>query len=355
MLRSLTIKNFRGFGALTVAPLERVNLIAGMNNTGKTALLEAVHLLCNPTDCKLPVEVNEARGIAEPSRAFAELAGWLFHQQNVAQPVQLSAVDLDGEPHTLAIWLLDSATARQRFHDMGERHRQGFPSTVFDQPGPILFLHYTGPHGVERVSVGALGPAGLVAISPPVAWQIPTTFLASTRVGSPEEARQFSELDMANRQQELVSSLKMLDNRLTRLSLLLLGNQPVIYGDVGLKQLVPLALMGEGVRRLLSVVLAIANTRGGIVLIDEIENGLHYSVLQKVWQAIAHAARQANVQVFATTHSYECIQAAHQAFRQDEPYDLRLLRLDRSGSEIKVAGYDQTTLDTSIDLSLEVR
>jgi len=119
--------------------------------------------------------------------------------------------------------------------------------------------------------------------------------------------------------------------------------------------LVPLPFMGEGMRRVLSIVLAIANAPGGVVLIDEVENGLHHSVLIKVWQAIADAAERADAQVFATTHSYECIQAAHKAFSEKRPSDLRLFRLDRVDSEIRVAAYNETTLETSIDMSLEVR
>jgi hypothetical protein len=356
MLRSFTVKNFRGFSELTVEPLARVNLIAGMNNTGKTALLEAVQLLCNPTNCKLPVDVNEVRGLTEPSRAFVELSEWLFHDKNLAHPAELSAINGNGHSHTLAIQLLDASAAREQFQQMSNRHSQGIPSTVFDHASTILFLHYTGPRGVERVSVGGVERmGGFFSASPAVPWHVPTTFLAPTRIGSPDDVRQFSELDVANRQQEVVSSLKMLDERLKRLALVLLGDRPVIHGDVGLSRLVPLALMGEGVRRLLSFLLAIANSRTGVVLIDEIENGLHYSVMQKIWQAVANSARQADVQIFATTHSYECIQAAHRAFRENGPYDLRLFRLDRSGSELKVARYDQTSLETSIDMSLEVR
>ena len=108
-------------------------------------------------------------------------------------------------------------------------------------------------------------------------------------------------------------------------------------------------------RRLLSIVLAIATAPGGRVLIDEIENGLHHSVLVKVWEAIADAAVRADAQIFATTHSYECIQAAHKAFAEKRPADLRLFRLDRVDAEIRVAAYNETTLETSIDMSLEVR
>ena len=62
-----------------------------------------------------------------------------------------------------------------------------------------------------------------------------------------------------------------------------------------------------------------------------------------------------NVQVFATTHSWECIKSAHEAFLDSKQYDLRLHRIDRIGQDITAVTYDQKTLDTSVEMSLEVR
>jgi AAA15 family ATPase/GTPase len=107
--------------------------------------------------------------------------------------------------------------------------------------------------------------------------------------------------------------------------------------------------------RILSIVLEIVRASHGVVLIDEIENGLHHSVMVNVWEAIAFAARQSNVQLFATTHSWELIQAAHQAFETSELYDFRLHRLDRINGEIRAVTFDQETLATAVEMNLEVR
>src|SRR5256885_1678397 len=84
------------------------------------------------------------------------------------------------------------------------------------------------------------------------------------------------------------AALQVLEPRLQRLSLVPLAGKAVIHGDVGLDLLVPVAFMGEGMRRLLSILLAISNASGP-VLIDEIENGFHHSVMTRVWKAIAQA------------------------------------------------------------------
>ena len=115
--------------------------------------------------------------------------------------------------------------------------------------------------------------------------------------------------------------------------------------------------MGEGMRRLTSLLLAISTTRDGVVFIDEIENGLHFGVQGGVWKAIAEAAREYNVQIFATTHSYEMIFAAHKAFLVDEPYDFRLHRLHRSTKtgEITPTTFNRFTMSAALDAEAEVR
>jgi len=102
-------------------------------------------------------------------------------------------------------------------------------------------------------------------------------------------------------------------------------------------------------------VLAIGNAQNGVVLVDEIENGLHHSTLPNVWQAIGEVARQFKTQVFATTHSLECITAAHQAFSASERYDFRLHRLECTDETIRAVTYDQESLAAAIKTGLEVR
>jgi len=82
---------------------------------------------------------------------------------------------------------------------------------------------------------------------------------------------------------------------------------------------------------------------------------LHYSVVRQVWTAIAEAARRFNAQIFATTHSWECILSAHEAFTASEQYDFRLHRLDRINGSLKSVTYSRENIATSLELNLEVR
>ena len=110
-------------------------------------------------------------------------------------------------------------------------------------------------------------------------------------------------------------------------------------------------------RRITSLLLAISTTPDGIVFIDEIENGLHYSVQTSVWEAIAEAARAYNVQIFTTTHSYEMIRAAHEAFHIEGAGNFHFYRLsrDRENNEVRAVSYDEETLGAALEAGFEVR
>ncbi len=90
MFSGFDLKNFRGFRNLQLKELERVNLIAGKNNAGKTALLEAIRLHCDPTDSLLPTKMNEDRGIEDPAKAFAEFWSWLFFDKDPVNRIELT-------------------------------------------------------------------------------------------------------------------------------------------------------------------------------------------------------------------------------------------------------------------------
>jgi hypothetical protein len=184
----------------------------------------------------------------------------------------------------------------------------------------------------------------------------PAFFLAArTRIPLQEDSERFGKLEIIGKQDVLLKTLQVLEPRLIKLSVIVSGGVPIVHGDIGMGRLMPLPVMGEGMARLASLVLAVGNAANGVVMVDEIENGLHHTILPKVWLAIGEAAREFNTQIFATTHSLECIEAAHKAFKESGIYDFRLHRLDRIGDSIKGVTYDEETLEAAIETGLEVR
>ncbi len=118
----------------------------------------------------------------------------------------------------------------------------------------------------------------------------------------------------------------------------------------------PLTLksFGEGLNRLFGLALALVNCKDGVLLIDEVEGGFHYSVLPDVWKLIFKTAKDLNVQVFATTHSKDCIEAfARAAF--DSPEEGMLIRLERRGEKIVAKTIEEEMLVDAVNYEVEVR
>lgn len=357
MFQSLTVRNFRCFREICVEPLERINLIAGTNNAGKTSLLEAVFLLIGWNNPQLPTTINVLRGISQFEPTPEDLWGWLFHNKRTGTPAVVEGIGHEGKGETLEIRLTElskppSFDEESRKFVIEEENVGS--TTPLRSPG--LVLRHTDREAAVHECVAYIARDKQLKFAP-----VPDTavsmgiFLTARSRGIKEDAERFSKLEETGRQDEVVEVLAKLEPRLRRLSILVSSGIPVICGDIGIGKLLPLPLMGEGMVRLLSMVLAIMTATHGVVLIDEVENGLHYSALGDVWRAIGHAARKADTQIFATTHSWECIKAAHEAFSPEDAYDFALHRVDKVDGDIASVTYDREALDASLAAELEVR
>ena len=170
-----------------------------------------------------------------------------------------------------------------------------------------------------------------------------------------EDVTRYSELEVNGEAEGVLEILKSVEPELKRLAVVSAMQAPSIYADVGIGRLIPIQLLGDGMSRVLSLALAIASAPEGTVLVDEIENGIHHSVMEKVWKAIGAFAHEYDVQLFATTHSYECIGAAYRAFEADEEDELRLFRIQRNkDGEYKAVKFDRERIGAAIEFNMEV-
>ncbi|MCY4304500.1 MAG: AAA family ATPase [Aestuariivita sp.] len=119
-------------------------------------------------------------------------------------------------------------------------------------------------------------------------------------------------------------------------------------------QPVPLKRLGDGVQRLLGIALALANCQNGILLIDEVENGIHYSILPKLWDMIFKTAQEGNIQVIAATHSWDCISSfTHSALATDQVGTL--VRLEKDEDDLYPVHYSEEDLEIIAKHNIEVR
>ena len=379
MYKSFRVQNFRGFKDLQLDDLARVNLIAGKNNTGKTALLEALLIYSGDYNASRLLRMpatrfyrTRLREMSESSRSDSNIPSWnilfnnfdtkkfislsgkfkeqhpdqqrLFPKEEIDDELSVSLVDSSELPDDSWILRFLGGEIDRGLMPLGQMETLRFKSG--EEP-PFHLAQFMGSIISDRRS----GRERTI--------EILNTFLPSNeQVSLHDDATRFTNLKRARQQERLLEALRTIEPRLQGLELFYDGDPPVINGDLdGLEYALPITSMGEGMRRLMSLLLAISSTPNGVVLIDEIENGLHHSGQVEVWKAIAEAARFYNVQVFATTHSYEMIQAAHEAFKELKPFDFRLfgLRRKRKSNEIRAVSYDEETLDAALDMYLEMR
>lgn len=364
MYTSFEVHNFRCFDKLDLADLKRINLIAGVNNVGKTALLEALFLHCGAYRPELTMRLYGFRGVEFQKIDLVPWAStpWdsLFSKFDTSRSVKLVGEDDVTGRRMLSLKVLREPEELDKTrlflqHDQAGT-AEGSPSIpVLSGSAQVLELEYK--ENDRRGKYYLILDVKELRTEPfPPPPPFPASFLAARgRPPLEEEVKRFSKLEISGQQDILLEALQVIEPRLRRLALAADAGVIMIHGDIRLDRLLPLPVMGEGMARLASLVLAMGHGKGGVTLVDEIENGLHHSILPKVWQAIGKVARKFNTQVLATTHSRECIVAAHTAFAANSVYDFRLHRLERVKETVKAISYDQQTLEAAIETGLEVR
>lgn len=368
MYKSIKINNFKGFHEFTMDRIGRINLITGVNNVGKTSLLEAMFFHGGAYSPAVAMSIETFRGLG---KVFIELGGtnnktpWdsLFNNFDTSKDIEISGEFADCSARKISLQIVHPSEESSEKLPMlqygasgstGPSSQDSFPASP--ETDIVLRLNYEeSPGNKSGSSLLVIGPSGprtpLLRKAP-----FPTIFLpARFRVKIEEDVNRFSKLEIEGQQNLLIKALKVMEPRIKRIAVVALGGQPVLYGDIGLSQMLKLPHMGDGMSRLASLILAIGNARNGVVLIDEIENGFHHTMMSKVWEAIDEAANDFNTQIFATTHSLECVISAHKAFSKEGHNDLIVHRLERKNDVVKDIAFNQADLDTAFNLRMDIR
>jgi len=369
VLDSLEIHRFRVFRHLQIDRLKQVNLIVGKNNVGKTCLLEALLLYANRGSLLTMRMVLESRD--EAKRLLTSSEGdakgrsirYLFHGrgdlEDQHEPVQIGPIG--SPPDMLSIGLI---WFRQQLDQHGRQQWQRIPPEDYDAGGlllpglsialgaqPVLSypLHIDIPD-LDRV----------VQLKKPR--QISSIFVPANGLGREQVNLLWDKIALTDLERDVLASLHIIASEVERVNLV--GSQEGDRERIPMAKItdfddpLPLRSLGEGMNRLFGVVLALVNARDGMLLIDEIDSGLHYSAQPDLWRLIFQVARRLNVQVFATTHSWDCVQAFQQAAQEDGQGDGLLISLrerkDQKGQGVAVL-FDERELGIVTREQIEVR
>ncbi len=353
MFTSLKVAGYRGLKSLEVKRLGQVNLVAGRNNSGKTSLLEAVFLLAHGGSAQAAINGNVVRGGvstgAHPDENSRALWGPMFSDLDLSQPVSISGTHsvlgaLDLKITHRYSGRFERASASRDTHPGA----QGSPELHFALAVPAHKGRFTRSVR-SHASFGEDGAKVEVKGDPLVA---PCVILKSCADNPQDDAKRLGLLRVRKQASLVVEALQVIEPRLQALDGFAGPGGHTLWGDIGLPEQIPLAVLGDGVNRLARLVLAMAHKRGLVVLVDEIENGFHHSVLERVWKAIHTTAERFATQVIATTHSHEAIAAA---YRASPGHDFVLHRLDVDDDAVKCVTYDSESIEGALEHGLEVR
>ena len=352
MFTRMAIKNFRVFRELKVEKLGPINLFTGQNNVGKTTLLEAIFLLSGAGNPEVAINANVLRGLVGGNGANPGAVLWkeFFASLDIGNVIEFAATH-----QSLGELLLEvESRLPQQVTSITPTNGDDNPPSATTNVPDERSLSFSFRQGRKQAAQGhiRLKDPGFEVSRFTVDVAFPATILVSRGGNAQEDATRLGKLRREKRGDLLLEALRIVEPKLQSIEDNSASGTPMIWGDVGLPELVPLPVMGEGMVRMARIVLAISSSPNGVVLVDEIENGLHHSVLKKVWQVVESAARQFGTQVFATTHSFECAQAAHQALPSAA---FRLHRLEILDNESRCVTYSDDAIAGAIEHGLDVR
>ena len=347
MLKRLQIRNFRGFNALKIDQLSGINLIAGKNNSGKTSLLEAIFLLCGAGNPQMAVNANVIRGLESNFVTMSD-PFWkqIFFNLDRGRSIEIKGYHKSRVQSTLKI-----TSERQPTNEIPlDRTDETSVTNLFDERS--LAFQYISPSRKSVKSYIRIKGQGLEVQQPATDVPFPAAIVLPRIRNLQEDATRLGTLRRQKQGNMLLNALQVIEPKLQSIEDNSSSGIPMIWGDIGLSELVPLSVMGEGMTQIARLVLSIASVPDGVVLVDEVENGIHHSVLPDVWRVIEEAARQFRTQIFATTHSFECIEAAHQALGSD---GFLLHRLEVSDAENRCVTFKPNGISAAVRHGLEVR
>ncbi len=372
-LPDLSIRNFRGIQDLSVKKLGRVTLIAGRNGAGKTSVLEAVRIYAARGRHDIFEELLRKRYEFARSRAgdYDSVLDYttLFYGRNASpdQTISIGPVDKQDQLH-LEITKARELTSAQldMFAEIVslDSSLQALRVTYRDSSAMIpCFLEL--PDFPEAESFRRIPRTlrrkilGEADLPDPIACQSLGPELPSNSV----LAHFWDNIVFTDIESLALTAIKLTDMQIERVAAigepkkgrLDSGGRRIIVKLNDFTTKVPLSSLGDGIVRLFAAALALAHSRNGFLVIDEVENGIHHSALKGFWKMMLEAAEKYNVQIFAATHSFDCVRAFARAAAENKDADGMLVRLDKKNGQLRTVEYSQKHLEIAADQDIEVR
>ena len=380
MLQSLKIEGFRGFQSFEMANLGRINLLVGKNNSGKTSILEAIQFLYVQNNLDIFLETISYRGefswlesnrtkVFEichlfpgheiiPSKEIIIIGSRESHQESVTISVKSIPIQL-----SLFSDKNDDLNNDNIFDD--EEWNKLLLSIRWSQSQKPIELELLANGTLARDSIRRMASLSRISHKIGIDNKIELRFLTPFSLTSSDMAALFDNIVLSPLEDLIIESLKIIEPKIERIASIGSGkystaNNLGVRGGFLIKiknhdQPIPIGSLGDGFWRMLGLVLAMVNLENGILLVDEIDSGLHFTVMTDMWKVVWETAKKLNIQVFATTHSRDCWQSLAELITEEKITDneITIQRIDREKSQSVI--FDPEEIVIAATSNLEVR
>ena len=340
-----SVENYRGIRRCRLEKLEQVNLFFGKNNCGKSSLLESLFILSGPDNPTLPILANKSRALDSLEETDLKIE---FYQANPEHTIQLSS--LGEQSRQVSIRMIESHSQDITLEDLQK--------TSSESAGKRYGLKTSFSTETEKENryhselVVTDGKNGKVTSDKRYKETLYAEYIPSSHLQT-NIVENLTEIIRNKQEKEIVEALQIVEPRITDVQLA--GRKVMV--DVGLPARLPINVLGDGVRKVLAVILSIYRCRNGVLIIDELDNGLHFSVMPQLWEVILYMCRKHHTQIFASTHNMDLVKslvkAAGQSAQTPQVAAYKLIRKD--DDELVALRYSAEELAYAIGQGMEVR
>ena len=360
----LKISNFRGIDYAELKEMKRLNIIVGKNNSGKTSILEAIFILSGMSNPELLLNINNLRNFQLINDYDFK---YIFNDLNLEKAISLSGKvdnverkakitsyqdDKRNFPLEREDVVLDEKTNPfvKLSSDLYKMEKSSLQNQRTQIDGlKISFKKDKKPYQDVYISI----KNAEIKLSKVYRENVLAKYLNS-QIILINEIIDLSSMVKKKQIKSIIDILKEIEPNLIDIQI---ANNNSIYFDIGKEELLPINIMGDGIRRVLAVLSAMYDMQGGILILDEAENGLHYSSVTVFWKAILMLANQLDIQVITTTHSYEALEALASVQQElnEGKDEIALYRIEKKDYKTKIIHYTNEDFTISLNENYEVR
>jgi hypothetical protein len=371
MIHAVNIKGYRGFTNFAMRDLGQVNLLVGRNNSGKTSALEALYLLSTAGDAPAFWQLCTRRGerfIDTPDSRYGPSMeidiSHLFtgHELIVGNQFQIIATNESPE-RTLTVIIAEPTDREQQdrlppLFDSATLPRLRLALNVKSSPpATSRTISLTRQGGITSDSIEA--PTRRTARASQRAATLPVHFISTESLGGNELIALWDKIQLTPSEQLVLEALKFVDPAIEQIraaaTMYYGGKGGFIIKRSGVSLPFPLGTLGDGAWRMLAMAIVLTQCAGGMLFVDEIDTGFHYTVMEDMWKLIFSAAKEFNVQVFATTHSYDCVNAlaaiCHSNIETNSQVTIQRIEAERDSA----TPYSEAEIKAAAERQIEVR